>query len=101
MRRKKMQLCKYSALQDGVDLLLVEEVMAQLRLVQAGEQHRHQLVETLDQGGVRVDVDDVDGERALRRLQRVEGVQHVLAEVAVAAGIQGEMAHESVNRQAR
>jgi hypothetical protein len=42
---------------------LIEEIVAQLRLVEPAEQHRHQLVEARHQGRVGVDIDDVDLER--------------------------------------
>src|SRR5471032_83939 len=69
----------------------VEVVVAQFRLIQGGVQHRHQLVETGHQRRVGVDIDHRDGERPFGRLQQLQRVQHVLAEVAVAAAIQSEM----------
>src|SRR5471030_2354829 len=57
--------------------------MTQLGLLQAGVQHRHQLIETGHQRRVGVDIDDLDGEGTFGRPQLFQCVQHVLAEMAI------------------
>jgi hypothetical protein len=65
--------------------------MAQFWVVKIAKKYRHQLVEARHQGRVGVDVDDIDLDLPAPGQQGEQGVMHVLAQVAIAARIQGEV----------
>lgn len=72
--------------------LLVEKVMAEFMAGAIGayaDQHRHQFIVGAQQHFVGIDIDDVDlhADGLRHSLQRV---QHVVAQVAVGAGVENE-----------
>ena len=69
------------------DLVLIEEIMAELWLFQRAEQYRDELVEAGYERFVGIDIDDIDGEGMRRAVERLQGIEHFLAQMAIAAGI--------------
>ena len=69
------------------DLAFIEIIMAELGLFERAEQYRDELVEAGYERFVGIDIDDIDGEGMRRAVERLQGIEHFLAQMAITAGI--------------
>lgn len=90
MPTRKLPWLSGKEVSDGVR---IEKVMAQLAadtIRSNAHQHRHPFIVDTEQRFIGVDIDDFHRQANSRR-HRLQRVQHVVAQVAVRAGIQDEM----------